>query len=139
MGGLPKAAAKGIDNITFKQSSIDDLVVPDSSLDVVMGHSILHLLKNKDAAIAKVYRMLKPGGIFMSGTICLGDNMKFLKLIAPLGELLGLKLLGLMPTLKVFSKSELLASIAHAGFAMDYQWQQEAKVTVLFAVARKPR
>jgi ubiquinone/menaquinone biosynthesis C-methylase UbiE len=129
-----KVAAKGISNITFKPGSIDDLLVTDSTLDVVMGHNILHLLKDKDATVAKVYRMLKPGGFFVSGTVCLGDNMKWkcVKLIAPIG-----RVLGLMPLVKVFSKSELLASITNAGFSIDYQWQQESKVTVAFIVAKK--
>jgi ubiquinone/menaquinone biosynthesis C-methylase UbiE len=127
-----KIAAKGISNITFKPGSIEDLLITDSTLDVVMGHNILHLLKDKDATLAKVYRMLKPGGIFVSGTVCLGDNMKWIKLIAPLGWMIGL-----MPLLKVFPKSELLASITNAGFAIDYQSQQESKVTVAFVVAKK--
>jgi len=41
-----KADAQNIENITFLHASIDDLNLRDQSFDVVMGHSILHLLDN---------------------------------------------------------------------------------------------
>ena len=84
-----KADAKNIENVTFKHSTIDELRVPDQTLDVVMGLSILHLLDNKEEVIARVYKMLKPRGIFVSSTACIGDMMKFLKLVVPIGRFLG--------------------------------------------------
>ena len=127
-----KADAQHINNITFKQGSVDELVIPDSSLDLVMAHSILHLLQDKQATIAKVFKMLKPGGIFVSSTVCLGDNMRYIKLLAPIG-----RAFGFMPLLKVFTKIELKQSITNAGFAIDYEWQPEGKVVVMFIVAKK--
>ncbi len=41
-----KADAKGVANIIFERSTIDDLSVQDNTLDVVLGLSILHLLDN---------------------------------------------------------------------------------------------
>jgi len=38
--------------------------------------SVLHLMEEKEGAIAKVYRLLKPGGVFATSTVCLGDSMK---------------------------------------------------------------
>jgi len=126
-----KAAAKNIENITFKQSSIDDLCVQDQALDAVLGLSILHLLDNKKEVIAKVHKMLKPGGIFVSSTACLGDTMKFFKVIAPIG-----KFFGLMPLVRVFSTKELEDSLTDAGFEIDYQWQP-GKAKAVFIVAKK--
>ena len=51
-----KAEAARIYNVTFEQATIEALGVPDQSLDAVLGLSILHLLPNKEAAIASVYR-----------------------------------------------------------------------------------
>jgi ubiquinone/menaquinone biosynthesis C-methylase UbiE len=90
-----KAEAEHIDNVTFEQATIEDLDIPDQSLDAVLGLSILHLLKDKEAArngpaIARVYQMLKPGGIFVTSTACLGDTMSWFKLIAPIGRLPGI-------------------------------------------------
>jgi ubiquinone/menaquinone biosynthesis C-methylase UbiE len=126
-----KADRGNVGNVTFEQSAIEDISVPDRSLDVVLGLSILHLLEDKERAIAKVHRMLKPGGVFVTSTICIADSMKFIKLIAPVG-----KALGLMPLLRVFTTKDLLASLVDAGFEIDHQWQPEKRAAV-FIVAKK--
>jgi hypothetical protein len=82
--------------------------------------------------MARVLAMLKPGGVFVSSTACLGDTMKFFKFIGPIG-----KFLGLMPLLKVFSKAELVDSLNAAGFLIAIEWQPNQSPTV-FIVARKP-
>lgn len=113
-----KADAGNIKNVTFERSSIDDISVPNLSLDAVLGLNILHLLENKEGVIARVHKMLKPGGVFVTSTACLGDSLKFLKFVAPIG-----RSFGLIPLVKVFTTSELLASLTDAGFAIDHQWQ----------------
>ena len=126
-----KAEEGNVSNVTFEQSTIEDVSVPDQSLDAVLGLSILHLLENKEGAIEKVHRMLKPGGVFVTSTTCLGDSLKFFKLIAPVG-----KMFGLMPLLKVFTTRELVASLTDAGFEIDHQWQP-GKGKAVFIVAKK--
>ncbi len=128
-----KADAADVNNVTFEQSTIDELSLPDQSLDAVLALSILHLLEDKEAAIAKVHQILKPGGVFVSSTACLGDVMKFFKLIVPIG-----RFFGLMPLVKVFTTTELKNSLTGAGFEIDYEWQPK-KVAGLFIVARKAR
>ena len=129
---LKKAEQGNIENVTFEESTIEEISVPDQSLDAVLGLSILHLIENKEEATAKVHRMLKPGGVFVTSTICIGDTMKFFKLIAPVG-----KFLGLMPLLKIFTTDELVASLTDAGFEIDHQWQP-GKGKAIFIVAKKP-
>ncbi|MDH3612409.1 MAG: class I SAM-dependent methyltransferase [Gammaproteobacteria bacterium] len=127
-----KADANDVVNVTFNRSTVDELSVSDQSFDAVLGLSILHLLENKEEAIAKVHRMLKPGGIFVSSTACLGDTMlRFLELIVPIGNFFGL-----MPLVKVFTTKELEYSITDAGFKIDYQWQSD-KGKAVFIVAKK--
>ena len=55
-----KANAAQVNNVSFEQATIDDLSVPRHTYDAVLGLSILHLLENKEATIAKVHNMLKP-------------------------------------------------------------------------------
>lgn len=126
-----KASEQGVANVTFERSTIEELSFPDESFDAVLGLSILHLLENKEAAIAKVHRLLKPGGAFVTSTACLGDTMKFFKVIAPIG-----KLFGLMPLVKVFTTEELLQSLIDGGFEIDYRWQP-ARGKAVFIVAKK--
>jgi len=127
-----KAKANNIDNISFQCITIEELNQPNEGLDAVLGLSILHLLEDKEAVIAKVYKMLKPGGLFVTSTTCLGDAMKFFKIIAPIG-----KLLGLMPLIKFFTIKELEDNITHAGFKIDYQWHP-SKGKAVFMVGVKP-
>ena len=126
-----KADAQNIENVTFERSTIDELSVPDRSVDAVLGMSILHLLENKEEVIARVYKMLKPGGVFVTSTACIGDDMKFFKVIAPVG-----KFLRLMPVVKVFTQQDLADSITDAGFEIDYQWKP-SKGAAVFIVAKK--
>ena len=126
-----KAEAQNIENVTFEQASIDELQIPNQSLDIVFGLSILHLLEDKEAAITKVYQMLKPGGFFVSSTVCLGDAMSWFKFIAPIG-----KVLGIFPLVQVFKSSDLVDGLTQAGFSIDYQWQP-SKDKAVFIVAKK--
>jgi ubiquinone/menaquinone biosynthesis C-methylase UbiE len=127
-----KAEAEQIENVTFEQATIEDLAIPNASLDVVLGLSILHLLKDKEAAIDQIYRMLKPGGLFVTSTTCLGDTMGWFKLIAPIG-----RFLGFFPFVAVFTTHELEDSLTHAGFDLDYRWQP-SQDKAMFIVAKKP-
>jgi len=126
-----KAEAKNLKNVTFKQSTIDELSVSDQTFDVVLGLSILHLLENKEEVIVNVHKMLKPGGLFVTSTVCLGDTMKFFKFIAPIGNFFGL-----IPLVKVFTTKELEDSLSNTGFSIDYHWQPDRGKTV-FIVAKK--
>ncbi len=127
-----KAAGGNVKNVSFKRAGIDEFSAPDQTFDAVLGLSVLHLLENMDEVISKLQRMLKPGGVFISSTACIADDMKFFKFIAPVGQLLGL-----LPVVKVFHKTDLQKSLTNAGFKIDYQWQP-SKGKGVFIVARKP-
>jgi 2-polyprenyl-3-methyl-5-hydroxy-6-metoxy-1,4-benzoquinol methylase len=126
-----KADTEKVTNITFERSTIDEFSVSEQTLDAVLALSILHLLENKEEVIAKVHSMLKAGGIFVTSTACLGDTMKLIGLIAPIG-----KFLGLIPLVKVFTTEELKDSLTDAGFQIDYHWQP-GKGKAVFIVAKK--
>ena len=127
-----KADAKGIDNITFEQLTIEELEIEDCTYDAVLGLSILHLLEDKEKAIAKVYQILKPGGMFVTSTTCMGDAYSWFKFIAPIG-----KALGFFPLVKIFTAQHLIESLTDAGFIIGYQWQP-SKDKAIFIAAKKP-
>ena len=128
-----KARKANVANVTFEQATIEGLDVAERSMDAVLGLSILHLLEDKDAAIAKVHRMLKADGVFVTSTPCIGDFMPWFNLIGPLG-----RLFGVMPYVNVFKREDLEASLNAAGFDIDHAWQPDRKAAV-FIVARKKR
>jgi len=128
-----KATASEVANVTFEQLSIDDLDAPDETYDAVLGLSILHLLRDMDGAIAKVHRTLKPGGLFVSSTVCMGDTlmMTVIGRVAPVG-----RWLGLLPYVRVLTPDDLAARLTAAGFAIEHRWQP-GKGKAVFIVARK--
>ena len=126
-----KAEAAGIKNISFQKSTIETFDAPNQHFDIVLGLSILHLLDNKEAMIAKIHKMLKPEGVFVTSTACLGDTMGWFRFIAPIGNFLGL-----LPLVKVFTVKELEESLVNANFEIDYQWQP-GKGKSVFIIAKK--
>lgn len=129
-----RAAEAGIDNVTFERADIIDLDLPEASLDVVMGHSILHLLRPKarKAVLAKVLRLLKPGGVFVSSTVCIAEAKGALARILPPV----VRSLPLMPPVQSLSLHDLRREITGAGFTIVYDWKPDTQ-PVLFVVARK--
>lgn len=115
-----KAAEAGVGNVTFEQKVLDDVDAPDGSVDAVLGLNILHLVEDRDAAIRRVHRLLKPGGVFVSSTACLGDSPGFawLRVVGPVGHALGL-----LPLLRLFTTGQLVESLTGAGFSIDHQWR----------------
>jgi ubiquinone/menaquinone biosynthesis C-methylase UbiE len=126
-----RALAAGVDNVSFEARPADENDAPDATVDAVMAHNLLHLLDDRDRAIADVHRMLKPGGVFVTSTACLGDMMFLFRLIIPVG-----RFLRLFPMVKVFSAAELKESLESAGFEIDYEWQPKKNAAV-FIVCRK--
>lgn len=127
-----KLTALDIDNLTFSRAALEEYPVAESSLDAVLGMSILHLLNNREEAIRAIYRMLKPGGIFISSTACLTDTMPYIRYVAPVGSLLRL-----IPKVHVFSRQQLQADLIESGFRIDQMLLAEKDKTVCFLVAIK--
>ncbi|MEQ9634679.1 MAG: class I SAM-dependent methyltransferase [Devosia marina] len=127
-----RATEAGVGNVTFEQGDITSIAVEPGRYDMVLGLSILHLLKDRQAVIARVYEMLKPGGRFVSSTACLGDSMRWFGYIAPLG-----RALGLLPMLDVMTPDQLRADMLRTGFTIEHDWRPNPK-SALFLIVRKP-
>ena len=59
------ARLAGVDNVTFRESSAEQLPFPDNSFDVVISNGVFNLVVDKVKALGEVFRVLKPGGRFM--------------------------------------------------------------------------
>jgi ubiquinone/menaquinone biosynthesis C-methylase UbiE len=128
-----KAKTAALKNISFEQTSLPELNSPNESWDTILAMSILHLVDNKETEIERVFELLKPGGVFISSTICIGDGGIGFKLLAPI-----FKWIPLLPAISVFSQQQLISSIESAGFTTEYNWQPGNDKAV-FVVARKPK
>lgn len=131
--GREKAEAEGITNLSFSRGTLEEFAADSASFDAVLGLNVIHLIPNRTELIAEVARVLKPGGIFVSSTGCLGNSyFRFLRILVPI-----LKPLGVMPDVFIVSEDELAAEIKNAGFTIERQWHYGPQNIEVFIIARK--
>lgn len=56
------AVLAGLDNIRVLAGSIEQLPVPDASVDIVISNGAINLATSKERVFAEVFRVLRPGG-----------------------------------------------------------------------------
>lgn len=54
----------GLANVEFLKGEIENIPLPDSSVDVIISNCVVNLSGDKDKVIAEAFRVLKPGGRF---------------------------------------------------------------------------
>ncbi len=120
-----------IGNLMFECSSIDELKVPEQSFDAVLGLSIMHLLPNWREVNEKVFDLLKPGGLFITSTVYMGNTRHWMRYL-----LAGGGALGLIPKVQFIDLDDYLWSLDQLGFEVEHKWQREDS-KVLFLIVRK--
>ena len=58
------AQKSGVTNVTFLKGTIENVPLPDASVDVVISNCVINLAEDKGAVIKEAYRVLRPGGRF---------------------------------------------------------------------------
>lgn len=131
-----KAAARGVENVTFEVGTIAG-AWPDATFDVVLAFNVLHLVSPLPDALSAAYRLLGPGGVFISKTPCLKLMNPAIRALVPL-----MRLVGRAPsTVAFFTADELEAAFATAGFEIverDWHATRGGSDARAFLVARKP-
>jgi arsenite methyltransferase len=54
----------GIQNVEFLKGEIENIPLPDNSVDVVISNCVINLSADKDRVLAEAFRVLRPGGRF---------------------------------------------------------------------------
>jgi SAM-dependent methyltransferase len=56
------AAQAGVANVRFLHGHIEDIPLPDASVDVVISNCVINLSGDKPRVLAEAFRVLRPGG-----------------------------------------------------------------------------
>lgn len=64
-------AEAGITNASFLKGQIEQVPLPDASVDVVISNCVINLSPDKDAVLAEAFRVLRPAGRFTVADIVL--------------------------------------------------------------------
>ena len=126
-----KAQAAGASNVDFEVADIESFAPPAEAFDVILAHSILHLLPDAKNALDTFRRWLKPGGLLISSTPCIGDFLPIFRYIGPIGYKLGL-----LPRVNVFTQDDLFAWFDASGFDVEDRFQPSPR-NGIYVVARK--
>lgn len=57
-------AQAGAENVTFLKGSIENVPLPDNSVDVIISNCVINLAVDKGPVLKEAFRVLKPGGRF---------------------------------------------------------------------------
>ena len=73
-----KAIDGKIENVNFSQTDIFDERFEKESFDTILAFNVLHTIHDPRKVIQRIYKLLKPEGLFISVTPCLRDKMSFM-------------------------------------------------------------
>jgi len=54
----------GVENVEFLKGEIEQIPLPDNSVDVIISNCVINLSADKDKVLSEAFRVLKPGGRF---------------------------------------------------------------------------
>ena len=108
-----RKAERKIENVEFIQTTVFDGRFTPGSFDVVMAFYVLHFFDDIDEVIRRIYRLLKPDGLFILETACMGEKGKIMgKLVRFAGKL------GFLPLINLLTTRQIEQALEQAGFSI---------------------
>ncbi len=132
---IAREKASEVENVTFHVGAFDPSfdVFPARSLDGICAYSLLHLVTDGAAALARMYEALRPGGFLVTSTPCLGESWVPYRPIITV-----MRWAGKAPRVEVVTKAWVRQAVRDAGFVDLEEPEVGAKATTTFLMARRP-
>jgi len=126
------AAKAGATNVEFLKGVIEDVPLPDASVDVVISNCVINLSTDKPAVLAEMFRVLVPGGRIGVSDVVAEDRLTPADR-AERGSFVGC-------IAGALSRAEYLEGLAEAGFVdADVTFTHEAAPGMHGAIIRATR
>ena len=108
-----RKAERKFENIKFIQTTVFDKCFEPDSFDLVMAFYVLHFIEDIDEVVRRIYFLLKPGGLFILETACLGEKNKIMgKFLRLAGKS------GLLPLINLLTTQQIEQTLEQAGFSI---------------------
>ena len=147
----------GITNVEWLKGEIEQIPLPDNSVDVIISNCVINLSADKDRVLREAFRVLKPGGrlavsdVVVRGAVpeevrrsmllwvgCIAGALQDADYSAKLAQA-GFEAIQIEPT-RVYSLEDARAFLDNAGIDVAAVAPQvEGKFMSAFVRARKPR
>jgi SAM-dependent methyltransferase len=149
-GGQGVALNLGYRNLEFKKGFLEELPIPEKSIDVVLSNCVINLSKDKRQTFAEIFRVLKPGGrLVISDVVCETEpdaavrNDEVLRGECIAGALTQRDLFGLLEELgfvaaRVLKRFPYRVVQGHQFFSMTYEARKPSAPKALRVMYRGP-
>jgi arsenite methyltransferase len=147
----------GVSNVEFLKGEIENIPLPDNSVDVIISNCVINLSADKGRVLREAFRVLKPGGRFAVSDVvvrgdvpeavrknvllwvgCIAGALKDTEYISTLADA-GFESVDIEPT-RVYKIEDARAFLTSEGVDVDaIAPQVEGKFMSAFVRARKPQ
>jgi SAM-dependent methyltransferase len=146
----------GVQNVEFLKGDIENIPLPENSVDVIISNCVINLSSDKDRVLREAFRVLKPGGRFAVSDVvvhgdvppevtksvllwvgCIAGALKDSEYVSKLAAA-GFESINIEPT-RVYKIEDARAFLSGQGIDVDaIAAQVDGKFMSAFVTARKP-